>query len=319
MSLLARSAARQTLALRQNIGRRSVHFENTLNNNTPFSYQNKAAFAFKVTAFLGTGFAIPFIATYYQVRDLESFVMSSSSSTAGRNMYSRDSTPATDISPPGSDDFVLPPPSEETLRRRAQSDRASTEIGNRMLKGWAMLAEECPNDSCWAIPLVRFPRARPGAEPDPRKECVICGTIYVNNENGQLVAQRATPSRTTTAPQPQSNPVRATNVPTPQPIPRTITPKASSLNTTIPPPSIVGPSTTADRTPVVQNIPKAPAASLFGSAEEALSGALEALSQRLVQVSLGTDINTKQIRDTAETMETVMRALDTARKLREGN
>ncbi|CAE6461045.1 unnamed protein product [Rhizoctonia solani] len=306
MSLLARSAARQTLALRQNIGRRSVHFENTLNNNTPFSYQNKAAFAFKVTAFLGTGFAIPFIATYYQV-------------TAGRNMYSRDSTPATDISPPGSDDFVLPPPSEETLRRRAQSDRASTEIGNRMLKGWAMLAEECPNDSCWAIPLVRFPRARPGAEPDPRKECVICGTVYVNNENGQLVAQRATPSRTTTAPQPQSNPVRATNVPTPQPIPRNVTPKASSLNTTIPPPSIVGPSTTADRTPVVQNIPKAPAASLFGSAEEALSGALEALSQRLVQVSLGTDINTKQVRDTAETMETVMRALDTARKLREGD
>jgi hypothetical protein len=97
--------------------------------------------------------------------------MSSSSSTAGGNMYSRDSTPATDISPPGSDDFVLPPPSEETLRRRAQSDRASTEIGNRMLKGWAMLAEECPNDNCWAIPLVRFPRARPGAEPDPRKVC----------------------------------------------------------------------------------------------------------------------------------------------------
>ncbi|CEL58113.1 hypothetical protein RSOLAG1IB_02858 [Rhizoctonia solani AG-1 IB] len=245
--------------------------------------------------------------------------MSSSSSTAGGNMYSRDSTPATDISPPGSDDFVLPPPSEETLRRRAQSDRASTEIGNRMLKGWAMLAEECPNDNCWAIPLVRFPRARPGAEPDPRKECVVCGTVYVNNENGQLVAQQTTPSRTTIAPQPQASFVRATNVAAPQPTGRTVTPKASSLNTTIPPSAVARSSAIADRTPVVQNVTKTSAASPFGSAEDALSGALEALSQRLVQISLGNDINTKHVKDTAETMETIMRALDTARKLREGN
>ncbi|CAE6419522.1 unnamed protein product [Rhizoctonia solani] len=244
--------------------------------------------------------------------------MSSSSSTAGRNTHSRDSTPATDISHPDSDDFVLPPPSEETLRRRAQSDRASTEIGNRMLKGWAMLADECPNDNCWAIPLVRFPRARPGAEPDPRKECVICGTVYVNDENGQLVAQRTTPSRTTTAPQPQPNLVRATNAPTPQPTARTVTPKASSLNASILPPTIAG-SATAGRTPVAQTHLKMSTASPFGSAEEALGGALEALSQRLVQVSLGSDINMKQVKDTAETMETVMRALDIARKLQEGN
>ncbi|KAG8732159.1 hypothetical protein FRC11_000357 [Ceratobasidium sp. 423] len=67
MSLITRAAARQTVVLRQNIGRRSMHVDNVIGNNTPFSYQNKAAFAFKTIAFLGTGFAIPFIATFYQV------------------------------------------------------------------------------------------------------------------------------------------------------------------------------------------------------------------------------------------------------------
>lgn len=97
--------------------------------------------------------------------------MSSSSGTAGGHDRTSASTPATDISPPRSPDFVLPPPTPETLRRRAQSDRASSEIGARMLKGWAMLSDECINDDCWAIPLVRPPRARPGAQPDPRKVC----------------------------------------------------------------------------------------------------------------------------------------------------
>ncbi|CAE6531941.1 unnamed protein product [Rhizoctonia solani] len=242
--------------------------------------------------------------------------MSSSSSTAGGHMHSRDSTPATDISAIDYDDFVLPPPSEETLRRRAQSDRASSEIGNRMLKGWAMLAEECPNDECWAIPLVRYPRARPGAEPDPRKECVVCGTVYVNNENGQLVAQRATPSRTTTAPPPQPNSTRGTSTRTREPATQSTHP--TSRPSTSFTPAAAGPST-AERTPVTQSLPKSSTASSYGPAEDALSGALEALSQRMIHVSLGTDINTKQVKETAEAMETVMRVLDIAKNLRSGN
>ncbi|CAE6517977.1 unnamed protein product [Rhizoctonia solani] len=234
--------------------------------------------------------------------------MSSSSSTAGGNMFSRNSTPATDISIVDSDDFVLPPPSEETLRRRAQSDRASAEIGSRMLKGWAMLSEECPNEECWAIPLVRFPRSRPGAEPDPRRECVVCNTVYVNDENGQLVAQRATPSRTTTAPPPQPNSTRGTSTPTPQ---------ATTRSTVAITPVIAKPSTT-EQTPVGQSLPKS-TASLFGPAEDALAGALEALSQRMIHVSLETDINTKQVKDTAEAMKVVMRALEVARNLRKGD
>ena len=55
----------------------------------------------------------------------------------------------------------------ELLRRRRQSDTASAEIGKRMLKGWAMLADECPNSTCYGIPLVRPPKT--GAGVDPRK------------------------------------------------------------------------------------------------------------------------------------------------------
>ena len=53
------------------------------------------------------------------------------------------------------------------LRRRQQSDRASAEIGNRLLKGWAMLADECQNPDCYGVPLVRPPK--PGGGKDPRK------------------------------------------------------------------------------------------------------------------------------------------------------
>ena len=81
---------------------------------------------------------------------------------------SRSSTPPTDIP----SDIESPPlhpiiDTETILRRRQQSDRASTEIGNRLLKGWAMLGDECPNPECYGVPLVRPPK--PGGGKDPRK------------------------------------------------------------------------------------------------------------------------------------------------------
>jgi len=39
-----------------------------------------------------------------------------------------------------------------------------------------MLADECPRRTCYGVPLVRPPNA--GREKDPRKECVVCGTVY---------------------------------------------------------------------------------------------------------------------------------------------
>lgn len=55
------------------------------------------------------------------------------------------------------------------IRRRQQSDHASTEIGKRLLKGWSMLGEECPNTRCYGVPLVRPPKT--GIDKDPRKVC----------------------------------------------------------------------------------------------------------------------------------------------------
>jgi hypothetical protein len=81
---------------------------------------------------------------------------------------SRASTPPTDI-PSDMDPLLLQPviDTEDILRRRQQSDRASAEIGSRLLKGWAMLADECPGPECYGVPLVRPPK--PGGGKDPRK------------------------------------------------------------------------------------------------------------------------------------------------------
>ena len=82
-------------------------------------------------------------------------------STASDPLSDGMSTPPTDVTPPPSPPFVLPPPSEEMIQRRAQSDRASQEIGSRMLRGWTMLADECINPTCYGIPLVRSPGSNP--------------------------------------------------------------------------------------------------------------------------------------------------------------
>ncbi|KAG8748497.1 hypothetical protein FRC10_003630 [Ceratobasidium sp. 414] len=241
--------------------------------------------------------------------------MSSSSSTAGGQAHSRTSTPATDISLPHTPDFVLPPPSAETLRRRAQSDRASSEIGARMLKGWAMLSDECINEDCWAIPLVRPPRARPGAQPDPRKECVVCGTVYTTDENGELVAQPTPTARGNAAS--SSGPQRPKGTPaepstkiaetTVQDVPReqsaSVAPQAQILVD-----ALLSNSTSAFNT--------APTgATAFLSATEALQGALDSLSQHLTQITVASNMDVKQVKDTAEAMEAVMRSLNTAQQL----
>ncbi|KAJ7095301.1 hypothetical protein B0H15DRAFT_104476 [Mycena belliarum] len=107
----------------------------------------------------------------YQVPD-------SSASVSSSSHLSRSSTPPTEVSStPSSPVFTLPAETEESRQRREQSDAASSAIGQRLLKGWAMLADECPNVSCFGVPLVRPPKA--GGGKDPRKECVICATVYV--------------------------------------------------------------------------------------------------------------------------------------------
>lgn len=149
---------------------------------------------------------------------------------------SRSSTPLTEAENDEEDDedFELPPESEESRRRREQSDRASAEIGTRLLRGWAMLGDECPNDTCFGIPLVRPPNKQDG-EKDPRKvcalthlpsnspdcfwlqECVICGNVYLPQGARSTAPAQPPPEpsprvATVTAPPERPQPVQQPNL-----------------------------------------------------------------------------------------------------------
>lgn len=74
--------------------------------------------------------------------------------------------------------------------RDAQSARASSLIGDMLLRGYSLLADSCPNSTCYGIPLVGQPRTRrPGGRDagleDTKKQCVICNRVY--DKNGNLV------------------------------------------------------------------------------------------------------------------------------------
>lgn len=109
-------------------------------------------------------------------------ITSLNASTSPSLAISSISTPLTEVSSTLSSPILAPlVDTEEILRRRRQSDMASAELGNRLLKGWAMLADSCPNTSCYGVPLVRPPMS--GSGKDPRKECVICQTVYVSDKD----------------------------------------------------------------------------------------------------------------------------------------
>ncbi|KAI6047266.1 hypothetical protein EDC04DRAFT_2622483 [Pisolithus marmoratus] len=126
-----------------------------------------------------------------------------SSIVSSASYASRPSTPPTEISSNlSSPTFAPPAETEEMRRRRQQSDNASTEIGKRLLKGWAMLGEECPNARCYGIPLVR-PPTKHGVK-DTHKECVACGTVYMNESDAEawqhLVPASSSAEHTSTHP-----------------------------------------------------------------------------------------------------------------------
>jgi uncharacterized Zn finger protein (UPF0148 family) len=97
-----------------------------------------------------------------QSRESASSILSTESLASEALSVEEVSTPATNLSA----DFPTPElpllDTEEITRRRAQSDRASAEIGRLLLQGWTMLADECPRPSCYGVPLMRPPRSRDG-------------------------------------------------------------------------------------------------------------------------------------------------------------
>ncbi|OLL24217.1 hypothetical protein NEOLI_003654 [Neolecta irregularis DAH-3] len=59
--------------------------------------------------------------------------------------------------------------------RRQQLIRASEALGEKMLLGYALLGDICPNTSCFAVPLLRLPQDR------SKRLCVLCDNTYDAN------------------------------------------------------------------------------------------------------------------------------------------
>lgn len=240
---------------------------------------------------------------------------------------SRTSTLPTDL-PSDTDSPLLQPIDTDTiLHRRQQSDRASAEIGNRLLKGWAMLADECPGADCYGVPLVRPPK--PGGGRDPRKECVICGSVYVDEQNlGDL-------NHSTT--QPYANPTEeradrnkgADNLN----LLNSAHPKSSFA---APPAAIQHTNTASNITPSTQRNSRPqglPSTHLFTQAgnsidlssvsalestERALQASLEALANRLnLSVTSEATFDPRFIGDLAEAIQKVTAALTSVRLARQ--
>ncbi|RDB22481.1 hypothetical protein Hypma_010288 [Hypsizygus marmoreus] len=245
-------------------------------------------------------------------------VSDSASSMASDSHISRSSTPPTEISSTLSSPVFAPPAeTEEIRRRREQSDTASTEIGKRLLKGWAMLDAECPNPRCYGIPLVRPPK--PGGEKDPRKECVICGGIYLTEidwagrerlvpANVEVPKTEPNSSSTVSVSSAKGKASERISVDTPHP---------QEPNDMIPPLTLapVIPPQPETSTALVQVQP-AFSPHVLQETSQALQSTLHALSARLTALSSPhTVIDPSSIGVTAEAISKVTQALSHVRQL----
>ncbi|KAK9728379.1 hypothetical protein K7432_001165 [Basidiobolus ranarum] len=68
---------------------------------------------------------------------------------------------------------------DEAEKRRVQSQQASKLIGAKMLQGWAMMEDVCPNESCYGVPLIR-------SRQDKHLHCVICQKNYLREQDADV-------------------------------------------------------------------------------------------------------------------------------------
>ncbi|CAA7259684.1 unnamed protein product [Cyclocybe aegerita] len=244
--------------------------------------------------------------------------LTASSGPSSESDNSRSSTPPTEFSQaPSSPVYELPPETDESRRRREQSDQASSEIGKRLLRGWAMLGDECPNNACLGVPLVRPPRS--ASEKDPRKECVICGTTYITEvdwagrerlvpyESQSVAADNVAPLSQTNNSQTQQPLGFASILP---PIPTT-----NSHTLTVPLEQnhkSESPSTTLQE---VKNPRLDDVNSSLDDTARALRGSLQSLSSRLTSLSSGSALDPASIAATADAIGKVTKALTEVRQL----
>ncbi|KAJ2486276.1 hypothetical protein IWW37_005668 [Coemansia sp. RSA 2050] len=145
-------------------------------------------------------------------------------------------------------------------RKRDQSDLASQLIAKRLLQGWAMIDQACPNESCYSVPLVQ--------DREKTQLCVICGRRYMD-EGAYVKKFGALPPAVTPSnshPEPASKPP-ARSVPADLPTPAVSAAMASFEET-------------AARSP---DLEARPAKRRHGSA--AASVAVKALEDKLTQLS----------------------------------
>lgn len=252
----------------------------------------------------------------------------SSPSISSCSRHTRSSTPPTDFSSTlSSPIFASPVETAESLRRRQQSDTASSEIGKRLLKGWAMLAEECPNVRCFGVPLVRPPKA--GGGKDPRKECVICGTVYVseNNSSGweELVpVNPGVPEQvqkdTTLAPSSGQEPATSTSRNKGETVADNEVRQMPNhaVSSTIKPSGIELPWVQAPHSmePIAQTAQKNKTISALEVAANSLELSLHTLSERLTFLSSGqSPLNAPSIAEAAEAINKVTEALAQVKRL----
>ncbi|KAI7864276.1 hypothetical protein BDF14DRAFT_1836214 [Spinellus fusiger] len=60
--------------------------------------------------------------------------------------------------------------------RREQSSKASQLIGQKLLQRWTLLNDICPNEQCYAVPLMRNPANK-------HMLCVICEQTYITEDS----------------------------------------------------------------------------------------------------------------------------------------
>ncbi|KAI6105660.1 hypothetical protein F5141DRAFT_1125238 [Pisolithus sp. B1] len=246
-----------------------------------------------------------------QIQSQPSSIVSSASHA------SRPSTPPTEISSNlSSPTFAPPAETEEMRRRREQSDNASTEIGKRLLKGWAMLDEECPNSRCYGIPLVR-PPTKNGVK-DTRKECVACGTVYITQSDAEawqhLIPTSSTAEHTST--HPTSGPGLSVIGPTvapnsPQPLQLPTLDPLPQMKLTVGNPSRV-PDTRNGRLISSRGVTAA------DTAAQALQLALGVLSERLTLACATPNlVDLPSIAETSNAINKVAQALEQVNRLRQ--
>ncbi|KAM5532429.1 hypothetical protein V8D89_013923 [Ganoderma adspersum] len=238
----------------------------------------------------------------------------STSSTSISSGMSRTSTPPTECSnAPSSPTFAPIMDPTELLRRRQQSDTASTEIGKRMLKGWAMLADECPGPDCYGIPLVRPPKV--GGSIDPRKECVICGVVYVDEKDAfgedHLQPLQPSPSSAATSLVPTRNPVAV--IPSTSSVLPINKGKGRTHADDPPPPEVaVNPKYIHKSAPVYQG---SSTSSALEATARSLERSLVVLSERLDSYASGPIIDPGPISQMADAINKVSQALTQVKQL----